>query len=248
MTFVSAFTDKLCKLTGVKQKLSTTYHPQTDGNTEVMNQYIDQRLRPFVNHFQDNWSDLLPAIDYAQAILPHSSTGLSPYELELGQAPRLHFNWKECTQSSGTVREQLTREEAQAFAARAHDAIKWAKDNLQRAQDRMTAQANKHQREPDFGVDDWVYVMHKRWTTERLSLKLDHQAAGPYQILSMKGHSYVLDLPKHMKMDNVFHVDHLRKAADNPLPDQIQDPEPPVMVMHWTSIIQALYWLYYLMC
>jgi hypothetical protein len=69
--------DELCKLTGAKQKLSTAYHPQTDGNTEVLNQYIDQRLRPFVNHFQDNWSDLLPAMDFAQAILPHESTGLA---------------------------------------------------------------------------------------------------------------------------------------------------------------------------
>jgi hypothetical protein len=75
--FISAFMDELCKLTGVKQKLSTAYHPQTDGNTEILNQYIDQRLRPFINHFQDNWSDLLPAMDFAQAILPHDSTGLA---------------------------------------------------------------------------------------------------------------------------------------------------------------------------
>lgn len=46
--------DELCKLTGVRQKVSTAYHPQTDGNIEIPNQYIDQRLRPFINHFQDN--------------------------------------------------------------------------------------------------------------------------------------------------------------------------------------------------
>jgi transposase InsO family protein len=95
--FVSAFTDELCKLTGVKQKLSTAYHPQTDGNTEVLNQYINQRLRPFVNHFQDNWSTLLPAMDFAQASLTHESTGISPFELEFGYKPRMHFDWKERT-------------------------------------------------------------------------------------------------------------------------------------------------------
>ena len=42
----------------------------------------------------------------------------------------------------------------------------------------------------------------------------------------MKGHSYVVNLPKHMKMNNVFHADRLRKASDDPLPEQIQDPEP----------------------
>ena len=46
----------------------------------------------------------------------------------------------------------------------------------------------------------------------------------------MKGHSYILELPKHMKMDNVFHADCLRKAADDSMPDQIQDPEPPTEV------------------
>jgi hypothetical protein len=97
--------DELCKLTGVKQKLSTAYYPQTDGNTEILNQYIDQRLRPFVNHFQDNWADLLPAMDFAQAILPHESTGLSPYKLELGHKPRLYFDWEHRTQQSATPRE-----------------------------------------------------------------------------------------------------------------------------------------------
>ena len=228
--FISAFTDELCKLTGVKQKLSTAYHPQTDGNTEVLNQYIDQRLRPFVNHFQDNWSSLLPAMDFAQASLPHSSTGMSPYELELGYAPRMHFDWKERTTTSPTIREQLTREEAQAFASRTHEAVKWATENLKLAQERQTVQANRHRREPDFTTGDWVYVTRKGWTTTRPSLKLDHQSAGPYQITGMKGYSYVLDLPKHMKMSNVFHADRLRKAADDPMPGQIEDPEPAIEV------------------
>ena len=224
--FISAFTDELCKLVKVKQKLSTAYYSQTDESTEVLNQYIDQWLRPFVNHFQNNWSDLLPAMDFAQAILPHEFTEMSPYELKLSQAPRLHFNWKEWTQFSSTVREQLTWEEAQTFAIRTQNAVKWAKSNLERAQNRMTHQANKHWREPDFVVEDWVYVTQKGWITERPSLKLNHQAADSYRILSMKGHSYVVNLPKHMKMNNVFHADRLRKASDDPLPEQIQDPEP----------------------
>jgi hypothetical protein len=235
--FISAFTDELCKLTGVKQKLATPYHPQTDGNTEVLNQYIDQRLRPFVNHFQDNWSDLLPCVDFAQAILPHSSTGYPPYELELGRKPRLHFDWEERTRKAATPRETLTRKEAQAFASRAHEAVEWARKNLAAAQDRQAKQANKHRREPDFQVGDRVYITRKGWASERPSVKLDYQLAGPYPIIAMKGHSYVVDLPPHMKIGNVFHADRLRRDPQNPLPGQREEPEEPIEIngeKEWT--------------
>ena len=63
--FISEFWTELCRILGIKLKLLTVYHPQTDGQTEIMNQYLDQRLRPFINYHQDNWSDLLPIMDFA---------------------------------------------------------------------------------------------------------------------------------------------------------------------------------------
>ena len=52
--FISSFWAEVCRILGIKVKLSTAFHPQTDGQTEIMNQYIDQRLRPFVNYYQNN--------------------------------------------------------------------------------------------------------------------------------------------------------------------------------------------------
>ena len=91
--FVSAFWKEFTGILGIKLKLSTAYHPQTDGQTEIVNQYLDQRLRPFVNYFQDNWAELLPIIDYAQAMLPHDSTGFASTQLEMGYLPRTSFDW-----------------------------------------------------------------------------------------------------------------------------------------------------------
>src|SRR5208282_3751563 len=91
--FISAFWKEFTGILGIKLKLSTAYHPQTDGQTEIVNQYLDQRLRPFVNYFQDNWSELLPIMDYAGATLPHSSTGFAPIQLEMGYLPRTSFDW-----------------------------------------------------------------------------------------------------------------------------------------------------------
>jgi len=49
--FISAFWKEFTCILGIDLKLSTAYHPQTDGQTEIANQYLDQRLRPFVNYF-----------------------------------------------------------------------------------------------------------------------------------------------------------------------------------------------------
>jgi transposase InsO family protein len=90
--FISAFWEEFCRLLGTRLKLSTAFHPQTDGQTENANQWINQRLRPFVNAFQDNWSSLIHAVDYAAAILPHNSTGLSSFMVELGYQPRMDID------------------------------------------------------------------------------------------------------------------------------------------------------------
>ena len=73
---------------GVQVRLSTAYSPQTYGQTEIMNKYITHRLRPFIQYYQDNWSDLLPAMDNAQLKLPHDSIGMSPFQLSRGYTLR----------------------------------------------------------------------------------------------------------------------------------------------------------------
>jgi hypothetical protein len=58
-----------------------------------MNQYMAQRLRPFVSYYQGDWSERLPMIDFAQAVLPHESTGLAPAYVDSGYVPRTSFDW-----------------------------------------------------------------------------------------------------------------------------------------------------------
>ena len=94
------------------------------------------------------------------------------------------------------------------------------------AQARYTKQANKHRREPDFGVGDKVWVTTKHWKTDRPSRKMANQMEGPYEILEQIGHSFRLKLPKSMKVHPVFHAEKLRKDAGDLLPGQA-NPEPP---------------------
>jgi hypothetical protein len=103
---------ELSKLTRTKLKLSTAEHAQTDGQTEIVNQIINTRLYLFVNYFQDDWADLLPALDAVGAVCPHESTGLSPLMVDYGYEPRLDFDWTLATRETRTLREKLNREEA----------------------------------------------------------------------------------------------------------------------------------------
>jgi transposase InsO family protein len=82
--FVSKFTKALYKLLGITGNPSTAYHPQTDGQTERVNQEIEQYLRIFINHRQNDWSKWLPLAEFAYNDNIHSSTGYSPFYLNLG--------------------------------------------------------------------------------------------------------------------------------------------------------------------
>jgi transposase InsO family protein len=184
--FISAFWTEFCRLLGIKLKRSTAHHPQTDGQTEIMNQYLEQRLRPFVNYYQDNWSELLPMMDYAQLTLPHSSIGMSPFEARNGFKARTSFDWT-TTESSAP---ELNSDRARQRVRLIQDSWKLARDMMARSQAKMIKSANAHRREVDFDVEDYVWLDTKYWNTARPNPKLDNNNAGPFKIIAKKGHSF----------------------------------------------------------
>jgi hypothetical protein len=76
--FNSAFTKELCRLLGVKQNISSTYHPQTDGQSKCTNQSLEQYLRLYCDTQQDKWAEFLPLAQYVRNSWKHSTMRQTP--------------------------------------------------------------------------------------------------------------------------------------------------------------------------
>jgi Integrase zinc binding domain len=87
--FVSKFWKALMKLTGVKLKMSSSYHPESDGSSERTNKSVIQSLRFHVERNQKGWVKALPLVRFNLMNTINASTGFSPFQLRMGRSPRL---------------------------------------------------------------------------------------------------------------------------------------------------------------
>jgi hypothetical protein len=88
--FTAHFTKELCRILDVKQNISSAYHPQTDGQSERSNQWVEQFLRIYANGAQTDWSDWLPIAQYTHNAWTNDTTGKAPFEYIMGYIPRAH--------------------------------------------------------------------------------------------------------------------------------------------------------------
>ena len=86
--FTSKFSKALCSLIGINQGLSTSFHPQTDGQTERTNAILKQYLRGYINYQQKNWAKLLTMAEFLYKNTVLATTGITPFFALYGQHPR----------------------------------------------------------------------------------------------------------------------------------------------------------------
>jgi len=209
-SFNSRFWRELTKQLGTKHKFSTSFHPETDGQTERTNQTLEQYLRCYINHRQNNWVSLLPL---AQFCFNNNTavTGVSPFYANYGFHPTFSRNALKSDSSNHLAR--LTSEQMKEL----HEHLK---TELEFIAQRMARFANRHRIEgPNLSEGDPVYLARKNIKTKRPSDKLDFKKLGPFKIEKKLGPvTYRLKLPKDMRIHPVFHVALLEPAhTDTPL-------------------------------
>ena len=182
--FIFYFWKEFCCILGIKLKLFTVFHLQTDSQTEIMNQYLNQCLQFFVNYYQDNWSELLPMMNFMQMTLSHSSIEMSLFKLINSYSARTSFDWN--TPQAANINERMSHNQAVQTAKRMKKAWNQGKKSMIRAQEKMIKDTKSKRKPIDFDVSDKVWIFTKNWKTQRLSKKLDHQMSAPSSFLLAK--------------------------------------------------------------
>jgi hypothetical protein len=223
--FDSAFWRTLTTLTGTTLKMSTAYHPQTDGATERLNQTLEQYLRIYVNYQQNDWENLLPLAQFTYNDTVHSSTKLTPFFANHA----FHPNFNITLRPAGDKPIDAT---AATYAQQLKVLHEVLRQEIKLTADRMKAWYDKSKQEaPSFNVGDKVWLSSRNISTQRPAKKLDHRYLGPYKILEKIGDlAYRLDLPRQIRIHNVFHVALLYRYKANEIPNRLPEPPPIVIV------------------
>ena len=190
-------------------RLSTAFHPQTDGQSERTIQTLEDMLRAYVLDLGGNWEEHLPLIEFAYNNNFHSSIGMAPFEALYGRKCRSPICWDEVGERKllGPKLVQITT-----------DKIKLIRECLCTAQSRQKSYADRRRRDLEFQVGDYVFLKVSPWNGVGKKGKLNPRFIGPFGVLERIGLvAYRVALPPSLsRLHNVFHVSVLRKYMDDP--------------------------------
>jgi len=204
LQFVVGIMQELNRMLGIESKLSTVFHPQTDGQTERVNQELEQYLRMFIDHRQEQWPDWLETVEFTYNNKVHSSTKMSPFKANYGQDPRMGFEMRRKGKYKG----------AEKFVVKMKEVQEEAKVALEKVQEEMKKYADRKRAEVDkYKVGDLVMLSTKDLKYQmvgRRTEKLMERFVGPYKIKKIISSNAVeLELPSTIKIHLVVNVSRI---------------------------------------
>ena len=202
LQFAAELTKELNRMLGIKTKLSTAFHPQTDGQTERMNQEVEQYLRFFIEHRQKDWPEWLAMEEFAINNKVHTATKVSPFMVNHGKELRM----------GGDIRKKGKVESAIEFAERMKKVYEEAEVALKKTQEEMKRYADRGRKETEvWKKGDRVLLSTKDLVfKERPSKKLMERYVSSYAIEEVVLSNVVkLRLPSSMRIHLVVNVSQI---------------------------------------
>ncbi|KZV39789.1 Retrotransposon protein, Ty3-gypsy subclass [Dorcoceras hygrometricum] len=218
--FTSAFWKSLHRALGTKLTFSTAFHPQTDGQSERVNQILEDLLRACIIDFSESWDLKLLLVEFAYNNSFQESIQMAPYEAIYGCRCRTPLHWDEVGE-----RDSLGPD----LVEQTVEYVRKIKERMKAAQSRQKSYAYIRRRELSFDVGDHVILKvapMKGVMRFCKKGKLSPRYIGPYEIMDkVVTLAYRLPLPPHLSsVHSVFHVSALRKYV--PHPSHILSAEP----------------------
>jgi hypothetical protein len=203
--FLSYFWKVLWGKLGTKLLFSTTCHPQTDGQTEVVNRTLSTLLRTIIQKNLKNWEDCLPFIEFAYNRSVHSTTDFSPFEIVYGFNPLTPLDLLPLPVNERT---SLDGQKKAEMVKKLHESVR---QHIEKKNEQYANKANKGRRQVIFEPGDWVWVhMRKERFPARRRSKLHPRGDGPFQVLErINDNAYKLDLPGEYNISATFNVSDL---------------------------------------
>nr|KYP46506.1 Retrotransposable element Tf2 [Cajanus cajan] len=210
--FTSRFWQSLHQALGTKLKLSSAYHPQTDGQSERTIQSLEDLLRACVLDHLGSWEEVLPLVEFTYNNSFHASIGMAPFEALYGRRCRTPLCWYQDGESV-VVGPELVLQTTEK--------VKMIQEKMRIAQSKQKLYADKRRKPLEFVEGEHVFLKVTPTSGVGRALKarkLTPRFVGPYQIVQrVVPVAYQLALPPSLSnLHDVFHVSQLRKYVHNP--------------------------------
>jgi len=204
--FLSHFWRTLWNKLGTKLLFSTTCHPQTDGQTEVVNRTLSTMLRAILKRNLKMWEECLPHVEFAYNRAEHSTTKVSPFQVVYGFNPRAPID---LLPLPTTERIHSDARERADFIRKLHETTK---ANIESMNEKYRIAGSKGRKEIKLEPGDlvWLHLRKDRFPELRKS-KLMPRAAGPYKIIEkINDNAYKLELPPEFGVSPTFNIADLK--------------------------------------
>jgi hypothetical protein len=218
--FTSKFAKGLCNALQIRQNISTAYHPQTDGQSERTNQFLETYLRFYCEEKQNDWHQWLPFAEFAHNQWPNATTQKTPFELIMGYTPKLE--WNLLPTKVPAVEERLKKLEEDR-----QEAFK----NILKAQEVLRIKKKGNKGFKPYQEGDQVWIEGTNLKTLYPTAKLGPKRYGPFKILKqLSAAVYRVEIPRHWKIHNVFHANLITPYKETELHGPSFSRPPPTLI------------------